>query len=392
MNIFVIGNGFDLAHGLPTKYTDFLNFLRKINSVEVNTPLWFFQPFEQMNAYKNLVPHLQKLSDNNPWYYYFCEKTLLNSNWCDFENEIEYVVKQLEKAKKYLDESRKMSLSDCQGLKVEVEFLTHAIPHYIGKNGRTKKISVAYNSIFLSLNSDDDFSGLPDCFLTINFEKLVKFILDELGELTKCFELYLHGFVDFLTIERIKLISRLFDMPDNSQTKIINFNYTNTVMKYLNKEIDEDAICFIHGCACTDDNSNLVLGIDERDGSSVDPLFVLFRKYFQRVSKSCDKKYRKWINLIEDENQKALYQIGYTDNPKHYLVIIGHSLTMSDRKVLNELINLDNMKTVIFFHDKANEINLMKNLAAILGYEVFSELMETDVIRFKQGDFCSKET
>ena len=24
MNILVIGNGFDLAHGLPTKYTDFL--------------------------------------------------------------------------------------------------------------------------------------------------------------------------------------------------------------------------------------------------------------------------------------------------------------------------------------------------------------------------------
>ena len=27
MNILVIGNGFDLAHGLPTKYTDFLEFV-----------------------------------------------------------------------------------------------------------------------------------------------------------------------------------------------------------------------------------------------------------------------------------------------------------------------------------------------------------------------------
>ncbi len=26
MNILVIGNGFDLAHGLPTKYGDFLEF------------------------------------------------------------------------------------------------------------------------------------------------------------------------------------------------------------------------------------------------------------------------------------------------------------------------------------------------------------------------------
>lgn len=30
MNILVIGNGFDLAHGLPTKYTDFLEFIKVI--------------------------------------------------------------------------------------------------------------------------------------------------------------------------------------------------------------------------------------------------------------------------------------------------------------------------------------------------------------------------
>ena len=29
MNILVIGNGFDLAHGLPTKYGDFYNDLEK---------------------------------------------------------------------------------------------------------------------------------------------------------------------------------------------------------------------------------------------------------------------------------------------------------------------------------------------------------------------------
>ena len=30
MNILLIGNGFDLAHGLPTKYTDFLIFCKMI--------------------------------------------------------------------------------------------------------------------------------------------------------------------------------------------------------------------------------------------------------------------------------------------------------------------------------------------------------------------------
>ncbi len=32
MDILLIGNGFDLAHKLPTKYTDFLNFCEIIES------------------------------------------------------------------------------------------------------------------------------------------------------------------------------------------------------------------------------------------------------------------------------------------------------------------------------------------------------------------------
>ena len=33
MNILVVGNRFDLAHGLPTKYTDFLNFVKVIKQI-----------------------------------------------------------------------------------------------------------------------------------------------------------------------------------------------------------------------------------------------------------------------------------------------------------------------------------------------------------------------
>ena len=33
MNIIVIGNGFDIAHHLPTKYTDFLEFVKAIQYI-----------------------------------------------------------------------------------------------------------------------------------------------------------------------------------------------------------------------------------------------------------------------------------------------------------------------------------------------------------------------
>lgn len=34
MNILLIGNGFDLAHGLPTKYTDFLEYVKVIKGIQ----------------------------------------------------------------------------------------------------------------------------------------------------------------------------------------------------------------------------------------------------------------------------------------------------------------------------------------------------------------------
>lgn len=35
-NILVIGNGFDLAHGLPTKYNDFMVAIKKCKSLKIN--------------------------------------------------------------------------------------------------------------------------------------------------------------------------------------------------------------------------------------------------------------------------------------------------------------------------------------------------------------------
>lgn len=36
MNILIIGNGFDLAHKLPTKYGQFLDFIKFINDLEIS--------------------------------------------------------------------------------------------------------------------------------------------------------------------------------------------------------------------------------------------------------------------------------------------------------------------------------------------------------------------
>lgn len=46
MNILIIGNGFDLAHGLPTKYGDFLDFCQKARRI------YTYREDASLNEYK----------------------------------------------------------------------------------------------------------------------------------------------------------------------------------------------------------------------------------------------------------------------------------------------------------------------------------------------------
>lgn len=56
MDILLIGNGFDLAHGLSTKYVDFLDFIMQITS---------------HNLSKSIVDDFLNISKNNFWSNYF---------------------------------------------------------------------------------------------------------------------------------------------------------------------------------------------------------------------------------------------------------------------------------------------------------------------------------
>ena len=81
MNILVIGNGFDLAHDLPTNYTDFLKWLEKeyeiLNYMEENNlkhsfPKHILDKSKGMhNMQNNVRCNLFKMIKNNTWIEYF---------------------------------------------------------------------------------------------------------------------------------------------------------------------------------------------------------------------------------------------------------------------------------------------------------------------------------
>ena len=52
VNILIIGNGFDLAHELPTKYEDFLGFLKVMKLIEES---YFLKHPDQYNLIQDEI-------------------------------------------------------------------------------------------------------------------------------------------------------------------------------------------------------------------------------------------------------------------------------------------------------------------------------------------------
>ena len=84
MNILVIGNGFDIAHGLPTQYPSFLKYIeafKKVSSFsngrqQINEDIMdYYLYFDHLKDYNStLFTELKELIKDNKWIVYFCKK------------------------------------------------------------------------------------------------------------------------------------------------------------------------------------------------------------------------------------------------------------------------------------------------------------------------------
>lgn len=124
--ILIIGNGFDLAHGLPTRYSDFLDFCRvfpkiyepdmtrkgleseleswKGNNEVKNILRKLFDSREKEPDYHCNIDldydRLENLLKNNIWLEYFSKQYASNQmkgkNWIDLESEISHIIRWID--------------------------------------------------------------------------------------------------------------------------------------------------------------------------------------------------------------------------------------------------------------------------------------------------------
>jgi len=353
VKILIIGNGFDLAHGLPTQYTDFLEFIKEIRVI--NTWNESFQQYKEMHLNKNkklkecvkdyienaflirakpskVLEELIGFSKDNFWINYFIsKKEYQNEGWIDFELEIAHVIKSLEAFYR----SVMIEKIDINNINDETKTIIQLTMKHINNKKMLDKI--------------DDFD--------YNIGR--KIILDDLNQLIRCLEIYVE---DCLGKYKVEYVSP--DIQDIKFDKILSFNYTDTYRKVYQPNREAIDCNFIHGKANTlndVETNNMVLGIDEylddelRDKETT---FIEFKKYYQRIHKKTGCTYKDWITQIEK-----------VPSEKHEIFIFGHSLDVTDKDVIRELIDNKNIKTTIFYYNKDVYGSQIASLVKVLGQD-----------------------
>lgn len=383
MNILVIGNGFDLAHELPTGYIDFLKwtvgqynffYILKKQEAEItksigNISLKIPENVEEININQR-VQHQEEIwncIDNNVWIEYFLSIYIDRQEegkdgWIDFECEVSEIIKSL-------NDDMKSSINQCLTLEDRIHRITHEFLKHKYINWPAKR----------------------------TYRELRDTLLANLNKLVRAFEIYLTEYVEKIDVKVISpdikdIAAILYNDRGKSGilfSKVISFNYTNIYEQiYLSKYNinSDDYVDYIHGEANinnTIETNNMVLGIDEYLGKkkrNEQVEFIAFKKYYQRIHKQTGCKYKEWVDKIrqewDNETEESKAEIrkciskGNLEKPKiHKLYIFGHSLDITDKDIFRDLILNDNVHTTIFYHNKDAMGQQIANLVKVIGQD-----------------------
>ena len=425
MNILVIGNGFDLAHKLPTRYNDFLGFVERFLNI-INTPQ-ILQQGELKNTEKTvykyidhlifneqqLCKELEQLVKDNIWIEYFLQNPMYQKeNWIDFENEISKVIQSLDQDMFFKD-GEKSELSE------KMQNLSNPFLH--------KKYS-KYTAAMRTVSALTHGKGE-----SITYKEIRDRLYNDLNKLIRALEIYLTDYVEKEECNCVlpdiqEIVKENVKGADGEEQikycKVLSFNYTNTYERlYLDKQQIQNSIDYIHGKAKlfnTVENNNMVLGIDEYltdERKDRETEFIAFKKFYQRIYKETGCKYKDWVETIREEYDDFLQEKEriinraneYVGNDvqrmmhrlqasavrdqkckMHNVYIFGHSLDITDKDILRELILNENVYTTIFYLNRDVMGQQIANLVKIIGQDELIRRTggKSKTIEFKQQKEC----
>jgi len=305
--IILIGNGFDLAHGLDTSYKHFINdFCKKleIDNDMWNTTMAIMKP-KVVDFYdENLV----KKENNFKNKFFQAIKTDLNiQNWVDVE-KVYY--RQLIKCMEHeLNPSKPKYL--IEDLNKEFGFFEKKLEEYLLREIAEKDSTIKpITSIEKTIKNDED-------------------VTDK-------------------------------DKTEYNKTLIVNFNYTSTDKKYADKVDKEDRVIHLHG-KLGDQKNPIIFGYGDELAKNYKEIEELdnnnYLEYVKSIKYSLTDNYSDLLDFIDHGGDYHIY-------------LFGLSCGNSDRTLLNELFEHKNCRKIKIFYwqrpDMSDDfLEIYKNISRI---------------------------
>ena len=361
--ILILGNGFDIAMGRKTKYTDFIEFEKQLFSNPDEKLLEFLKDKNiSIEKYKYNL-YLRFINEN--------EETL-GTNW----SNIELIISRLLDAIIYFKNNSDVLFESVDYFDTfEFDNVLLDRSNYIAKYYVVKMIAENFGQI--------EFDNKQKELL---IEKLDELFLDQLDLLIELLEIYL-SYLDYLDFEvrGIEARSTALDaISDLSNSSVLNFNYTNT-SGYL-FETSEERTHFIHGRIDLDRKFNtMVFGIEDKE-NDVNSDLIPYQKYYQRVVKETGNQFEEFFK----PNYKYSNE-GVSKSLSKNIIIYGHSVEPLDKEIFQKCFELAALggypyRFIFTYHDEAAKRSIIKNIAIILGKEKLIELTGRRIVVFVKSD------
>lgn len=354
--LFIIGNGFDIAHGLSTKYQDFINdYWSKIRIADYEDEFISIETYnfnvrlkdKEVKNYREFINLIyseynrkfinenagniciksngNSLFDMKFHNELFKKITLMNGEpkWVDIEKEYYQQLKQIVKS------NSKDKLYEVSTLNQDFEDIKIKFEEYLSTKVDSQISAETINTEildFLKIQESTYGRGLENYLM--EFPKEDRYGLKSDNEKKKGL---FYG----------ELIRRVLERSIKEDTLILNFNYTNLIDTYLEENHWKHLFKHIqiHGKVGNDKNK-INFGFGDEMDEDYKMIENLDENEFLRNFKS--------FGYLQNSNYKNL--LDFIELGKFQVIIMGHSCGISDRTMLNTIFEHPNCRSIKPFY------------------------------------------
>lgn len=328
-NLIILGNGFDLAHGMKTSYGDLITYLIE-------------EHCKDKSKFNKLLKLPEDINDVNVFFI-----------------ELKYV--SLKRREYELDRFGEVINSP----NLEEYFPSPFFEKLLREKANKDTWADIETFYFRELNLCED-------------EEAVKQLNQEFEDLKEALQEYLRTEEEKDT-EMNETFQYVFGSLCTDTSTILNFNYTDTVERLYKDEITETDLIHIHGELFAEANP-IIFGYAADNGEINSLLDKDENEYLYNI--------KRHAYLAANNKRRLQYYLDTNENINVF--IIGHSCGLSDKLILGEITKHEHVKSIriLYYETYANYRNTHINLDRIMRDEVcFERIINfVDTCRIPQMD------